>query len=94
MGWRSQATRVVRVDDCPVGSENLLGEEGKGFRCAMAGLDGGRLNVAACSPGAAQSALDRTVSYMSERRAFGQRLADEGTNDIMRLVVARQMLAA
>ena len=76
MGWRSQPTRQVQLDDAPVPAGNLLGEEGCGFRYAMAGLDGGRLNIAACSLGAAQSALDATVLYMSERRAFGRRLAD------------------
>ncbi|MFC7705114.1 acyl-CoA dehydrogenase family protein [Plastorhodobacter daqingensis] len=72
MGWRSQPTRQVQLDDCPVPSDDLLGEEGAGFRYAMAGLDGGRLNIAACSLGAAQSALNMTLAYMSERRAFGQ----------------------
>jgi alkylation response protein AidB-like acyl-CoA dehydrogenase len=74
MGWRSQPTRQVQLDDCPVAAENLLGEEGKGFAYAMAGLDGGRLNIAACALGAAQSALDRTLAYMGERKAFGKTL--------------------
>ena len=72
MGWRSQPTRQVQLDGCIVPSENLLGEEGQGFTYAMKGLDGGRLNIAACSLGAAQSALDRTVAYMAERKAFGK----------------------
>jgi len=72
MGWRSQPTRQVQFDDCRVGAEALLGEEGQGFRYAMAGLDGGRLNIAACSLGGAQAALDATLAYMGERRAFGQ----------------------
>ncbi|WP_281827567.1 acyl-CoA dehydrogenase family protein [Jannaschia rubra] len=72
MGWRSQPTRQVQLDDCSVPAEDLLGEEGQGFRYAMAGLDGGRLNIAACSLGAAQQALDMTLDYMGERRAFGQ----------------------
>ena len=76
MGWRSQPTRAVQLDDAPVPAGNLVGEEGRGFRYAMAGLDGGRLNIAACSLGAAQAALDATVLYVQERRAFGQRLAD------------------
>ena len=74
MGWRSQPTRQVQMDDCRIPAENLLGEEGQGFRYAMAGLDGGRLNIAACSLGAAQAALDKTLAYMGERRAFGQSL--------------------
>ncbi len=72
MGWRSQPTRQVQLDSCAIPTGNLLGEEGKGFTYAMQGLDGGRLNIAACSLGAAQSALDQTLIYMSERKAFGQ----------------------
>ncbi|MCK0167025.1 acyl-CoA dehydrogenase family protein [Jannaschia sp. S6380] len=72
MGWRSQPTRQVQLDDCAVPSADLLGEEGHGFRYAMQGLDGGRLNIAACSLGAAQQALDMTLAYMAERRAFGK----------------------
>ena len=71
MGWKSQPTRQVQLDDCEVPLGNLLGEEGKGFRYAMAGLDGGRLNISACSLGAAQAALDATLGYMAERKAFG-----------------------
>ena len=72
MGWRSQPTRQVQFDDCKVPSANLLGDEGQGFTYAMAGLDGGRLNIAACSLGAAQAGLDATLAYMSERKAFGK----------------------
>ncbi|NDK33306.1 acyl-CoA dehydrogenase family protein [Rhodovulum sulfidophilum] len=74
MGWRAQPTRQVQFDNCAIPATNLLGEEGQGFRYAMAGLDGGRLNIAACSLGAAQAALDATLSYMGERQAFGQSL--------------------
>ncbi|NND43333.1 MAG: acyl-CoA dehydrogenase [Silicimonas sp.] len=74
MGWRSQPTRAVQLDDCPVTSNNLLGDEGQGFRYAMSGLDGGRLNIAACALGAAQSALDQTLVYTGERKAFGKTL--------------------
>ncbi len=74
MGWRAQPTRQVQLDDCLTRAENLLGVEGKGFAYAMAGLDGGRLNIAASALGGAQSALDKTLAYMAERRAFGQRL--------------------
>lgn len=74
MGWRSQPTRQVQMDDCEVAAGNLLGEEGRGFAYAMAGLDGGRLNISACALGAAQSALDRTLAYMGERKAFGKTL--------------------
>jgi alkylation response protein AidB-like acyl-CoA dehydrogenase len=72
MGWRSQPTRQVQLDNCNTPAHNLLGEEGHGFKYAMAGLDGGRLNIAACSLGAAQSALDQTLAYMKERKAFGK----------------------
>jgi alkylation response protein AidB-like acyl-CoA dehydrogenase len=74
MGWRSQPTRQVQFDACAVPAENLLGAEGHGFRYAMAGLDGGRLNIAACSLGAARAALAASLAYMAERRAFGQSL--------------------
>ena len=74
MGWRSQPTRQVQLDACSVPAENLLGVEGDGFKYAMAGLDGGRLNISACSIGAAQSALDKTLAYVKERKAFGRTL--------------------
>jgi len=72
MGWKSQPTRQVQLDECDVPTDALLGEEGKGFTYAMIGLDGGRLNIAACSLGAAQAGLDATLAYMAERKAFGQ----------------------
>ncbi len=74
MGWRAQPTRVVQFDDCVIPADNLLGEEGKGFSYAMAGLDGGRLNIAASALGGAQAALDATLAYMGERKAFGKSL--------------------
>ena len=72
MGWRSQPTAQVQFDECKVAAQNLIGEEGKGFKYAMMGLDGGRLNISACSLGAAQTALNSTLDYMGERKAFGQ----------------------
>jgi alkylation response protein AidB-like acyl-CoA dehydrogenase len=72
MGWKSQPTAQVQFDDCKIPSNNLVGEEGKGFKYAMMGLDGGRLNISSCSLGAAQTALNLTMKYMSERKAFGQ----------------------
>jgi alkylation response protein AidB-like acyl-CoA dehydrogenase len=74
MGWNAQPTRAVIFQDARVPVANRLGEEGIGFKIAMAGLDGGRLNIAACSLGGAQSALDKTLAYMKERKAFGKRL--------------------
>ena len=74
MGWHMQSTRQVIFTDCRVPMENLLSAEGEGFRIAMAGLDGGRLNIAACSLGGAQGALDKALAYTAERKAFGQKL--------------------
>ena len=72
MGWRSQPTAQVQFDDCTIPAGHLVGEEGQGFRYAMMGLDGGRLNISACSLGAAQSALNLTLDYMGQRKAFGR----------------------
>ena len=72
MGWKAQPTAQVQLDACPVPADNLLGAEGDGFRYAMAGLDGGRLNIAAAALGGAQAALDKALAYTAERRAFGQ----------------------
>lgn len=74
MGWHVQPTRTVIFEDCRVPVANRLGAEGEGFKFAMKGLDGGRLNIAACSLGAAQAALDKSLAYMAERKAFGKRL--------------------
>jgi alkylation response protein AidB-like acyl-CoA dehydrogenase len=98
MGWNAQPTRQVIFEDCRVPAEALLGEEGQGFRFAMAGLDGGRLNIGACSLGGAQRALDIALAYVKDRKAFGQaiekfqatqfRLADMATE----LEAARTLL--
>ncbi|MFC2967144.1 acyl-CoA dehydrogenase family protein [Acidimangrovimonas pyrenivorans] len=74
MGWRAQPTAQVQFDDCKIPGDNLVGEEGKGFSYAMAGLDGGRLNIAASALGGAQAALNATLDYMGERKAFGRSL--------------------
>jgi alkylation response protein AidB-like acyl-CoA dehydrogenase len=76
MGWNAQPTRQVIFDNCKVPVANLIGEPGRGFRFAMSGLDGGRINIAACSVGAAWMALDKARGYMLERDAFGRPLAD------------------
>ena len=76
MGWKSQPTAQVIFDDCSIFSEQLLGEENKGFIYAMSGLDGGRLNIAAAALGGAQSALNIAKNYIKERKAFGKRLSD------------------
>ncbi|MGL4304599.1 MAG: acyl-CoA dehydrogenase family protein [Mycobacteriaceae bacterium] len=98
MGWNAQPTRQVILSDVRVSANHLLSGEGAGFKMAMRGLNGGRLNIAACSLGGAQSALDKTVSYLKQRKAFGKelinlqalqfRLADMSTE----LEVARTML--
>ena len=72
MGWLNQPTAQVQFDDCATPVENLVGDEGQGFSYAMAGLDGGRLNISAGALGGAQAALDATLTYMSERKAFGR----------------------
>ncbi|HEV7352752.1 MAG TPA: isobutyryl-CoA dehydrogenase [Brevundimonas sp.] len=100
MGWNSQPTAVVQFDDCRVPVENLLGKEGDGFRYAMMGLDGGRLNIAACSLGGARLALETAQDYVATRKQFGKalnefqnvqfKLADMATQlDAARLMVLR-----
>jgi alkylation response protein AidB-like acyl-CoA dehydrogenase len=76
MGWNAQPTRQVILEGVRVPASQRLGDEGTGFKMAMAGLDGGRLNIAACSLGGGQSALDKAVAYMRERQAFGHKLVD------------------
>lgn len=76
MGWNAQPTRAVIFENCRVPVANRIGPEGIGFKIAMAGLDGGRLNIGACSIGGAQGALDKALSYAQERKAFGSRIAD------------------
>jgi alkylation response protein AidB-like acyl-CoA dehydrogenase len=76
LGWHSQPTAMVIFEGCRVPAENRLGGEGDGFKIAMRALDGGRLNIAACSLGGAQFCLERTVAYMKQRKQFGTRLAD------------------
>ncbi|MCK9915132.1 acyl-CoA dehydrogenase family protein [Microbacteriaceae bacterium K1510] len=76
LGWKTQPTAMVMFENCRVPVTNRVGKEGEGFKIAMAGLDGGRLNIGACSLGGAQFCLDRTVEYMKERKQFGTRLAD------------------
>ena len=74
MGWKAQPTAQVQFDDCKTPADNLIGEEGKGFKYAMAGLDGGRLNISASALGGAQNALNIALNYMGERKAFGKTL--------------------
>ncbi len=76
MGWNTQPTRQLILEEARIPSANLLGSEGQGFKIAMSGLDGGRLNIAACSIGGASEALNRTRRYLLQRQAFGKRLGD------------------
>ncbi len=79
MGWNSQPTAVVSFDNCRVPAANLLGEEGQGFTFAMKGLDGGRLNISACSLGTASAAHKAAMDYTAERKAFGKALNQQQT---------------
>jgi alkylation response protein AidB-like acyl-CoA dehydrogenase len=76
MGWNSQPTALVNFDNCCVPATNRIGAEGEGFRIAMMGLDGGRINIGACSVGTARAALDEAKSYASDRKQFGKRISD------------------
>ena len=76
MGWNAQPTAIVQFDDCRIPAANLLGKEGDGFRYAMMGLDGGRLNIAACSLGGARLALETAQDYVTTRKQFGKPLAE------------------
>ncbi|MCK0067942.1 acyl-CoA dehydrogenase family protein [Kordiimonas laminariae] len=76
LGWHSQPTAAVMFDDCRIPASNLVGAEGQGFKIAMMGLDGGRLNIGACSIGGAQRALDEAVAYTKDRKQFGRSIAD------------------
>jgi alkylation response protein AidB-like acyl-CoA dehydrogenase len=76
MGWNAQPTAIVQFDDCRVPASNLLGREGDGFKYAMAGLDGGRLNIAACSLGGASLALETAQAYVATRKQFGKALVE------------------
>ncbi len=76
LGWHSQPTAALNLDNVRVPAENMVGGEGEGFRIAMMGLDGGRLNIGACSLGGAQRCLDEAVRYTKERKQFGQALAE------------------
>ena len=100
MGWNSQHTSMVNFDNCQIPLENIVGNEGEGFKIAMQGLDGGRVNIAACSLGGARAALEASISYSAERKQFGKsidqfqvtqfKLADMATElEASRLMVLR-----
>lgn len=94
MGWNSQPTAIVNFEDCKIPVENRVGEEGEGFSFAMMGLDGGRLNIAACSLGTATAALKAALDYANDRRAFGKRLNELQTLQFKLADMATELEAA
>ena len=94
MGWNSQPTAIVSFDDCRIPAANLLGKEGDGFRYAMMGLDGGRLNIAACSLGGARLALETALDYVTSRKQFGKPIADFQNTQFKLADMATQLEAA
>jgi alkylation response protein AidB-like acyl-CoA dehydrogenase len=94
MGWNSQPTAIVSFDDCRIPAANLLGKEGDGFRYAMMGLDGGRLNIAACSLGGARLALETALEYVASRKQFGKPIADFQNTQFKLADMATQLEAA
>ncbi|MBD2859825.1 acyl-CoA dehydrogenase family protein [Spongiibacter sp. KMU-158] len=98
MGWNSQPTGTVTFENVIVPARNMLGQEGQGFKIAMQGLDGGRINIATCSLGTAQAALETATAYVKERSQFGQAIADfqhtqfKLADMLTKLVAARQMV--
>ncbi|MEU1797329.1 MULTISPECIES: acyl-CoA dehydrogenase family protein [Streptomyces] len=94
MGWNAQPTRQVVLDGVRVPADRLLGDAGEGFRIAMSGLNGGRLGIAACSLGGAQSALDRSLAHLADREAFGARLLDAQALQFRLADMATELAAA
>ncbi|NET91644.1 MAG: acyl-CoA dehydrogenase [Kamptonema sp. SIO1D9] len=94
MGWRAQPTTMVHLDECRIPIANRIGLEGKGFSYAMAGLDGGRLNIAACSLGGAQDAFNRALLYANDRRQFGRAIADFQATEFKLADMQTEILAA
>ncbi|MDV5822885.1 acyl-CoA dehydrogenase family protein [Sphingobium naphthae] len=94
LGWHSQPTAQVNFDGVRVPADNLVGGEGEGFRIAMMGLDGGRLNIGACSLGGAQRCIDEAVAYSKERKQFGQAIADFQNTQFMLADMQTELEAA
>ncbi len=94
LGWNASPTGQVVFEDCRVPAANLVGEEGQGFAIAMAGLDGGRLNIGACSLGGAQRCLDEAIAYTKERKQFGKAIADFQNTQFMLADMATELEAA
>ncbi|WP_025535710.1 acyl-CoA dehydrogenase family protein [Vibrio parahaemolyticus] len=94
MGWNSQPTRAVTFENVVIPASHLLGEEGQGFIFAMKGLDGGRINIATCSVGTAQQALNQATQYMQERKQFGKSLAQLQALQFKLADMATELVAA
>jgi alkylation response protein AidB-like acyl-CoA dehydrogenase len=94
MGWNSQPTALVNFDNCRVPVANRIGAEGEGFRIAMMGLDGGRINIGACSVGTARAALDEAKAYASDRKQFGRRISDFQASQFKLADMATELEAA
>lgn len=94
LGWHSQPTAMVNFEDARVPVSNLVGAEGDGFKIAMSGLDGGRLNIAACSIGGAQRCMDETITYVQERQQFGNPIASFQNTQFMLADMATQLAAS
>lgn len=94
LGWHAQPTRQVMFDNVRVPVENRVGEEGHGFRFAMMGLDGGRLNIGACSLGGAQRCLDEAIAYTNDRKQFGKRISDFQNTQFMLADMATDLEAS
>ena len=94
MGWNAQPTAQVIFEDCRIPAENRVGAEGDGFKFAMSGLDGGRINIGACSLGGAQKALDASVQYTKERKQFGKSISDFQNTQFMLADMATELEAS
>ena len=94
LGWHSQPTAMVQFDDCRVPVANLVGKEGEGFKIAMSGLDGGRINIGACSLGGARRCLDEAIEYVKQRNQFGQAIANFQNTQFKLAEMATELNAA
>lgn len=94
MGWNSQPTRVVTMEDCQIPKENVLGKIGEGFTIAMRGLVGGRVNIASCSLGAAQACLENSINYTNDRKQFGQKLFEMQNTQFKLADMATELVAS
>ena len=94
MGWNAQPTAQVIFEDCRIPASNRVGEEGEGFKFAMSGLDGGRINIGACSLGGAQKALDATLEYTKDRKQFGKSISDFQNTQFMLADMATELEAS